>query len=199
MNQIGMGANNGLSPIQHQAITSTNAYLLSIKPIGTNLGEIRIKIQNLSLMKMPLKILSAKWWPFCSGGDELTHWGLGMYVCIIWTGSLLVHIDGLVQERCNSSALAMELRLSCTNPLISWLVACSASIQDPNQCSFIVNWTQWKELPWNINKNMKIFFLKNAFEREVYRMLAILFWPQYLIYDISSIGIPAVWKCFLYY
>ena len=26
------------------------------------------------------------------------------------------HINGLVQERCNSSALAMELRLSCTNP-----------------------------------------------------------------------------------
>ena len=26
------------------------------------------------------------------------------------------HLDGLVQERCNSSALAMELRLSCTNP-----------------------------------------------------------------------------------
>ena len=25
-------------------------------------------------------------------------------------------IDGLVQERCNSSALAMELRLSCINP-----------------------------------------------------------------------------------
>ena len=25
-------------------------------------------------------------------------------------------IDGLVQERHNSSALAMELRLSCTNP-----------------------------------------------------------------------------------
>ena len=26
--------------------------------------------------------------------------------------------DGLMQERCNSSALALELRLSCTNPLI---------------------------------------------------------------------------------
>ena len=28
------------------------------------------------------------------------------------------YIDGLVQERCNSSALAMELRLSCANPSI---------------------------------------------------------------------------------
>ena len=31
-------------------------------------------------------------------------------------GRMMVHIDGLVQERCNSSVLAMELRLSCTNP-----------------------------------------------------------------------------------
>ena len=30
------------------------------------------------------------------------------------------HIDGLVQERRNSSALAMELRLSCTNPSICY-------------------------------------------------------------------------------
>ena len=30
----------------------------------------------------------------------------------------MVNIHGLVQERRNSSALAMELRLSCTNPLI---------------------------------------------------------------------------------
>ena len=28
------------------------------------------------------------------------------------------HTNGLVQERRNSSALAMELRLSCTNPSI---------------------------------------------------------------------------------
>ena len=30
------------------------------------------------------------------------------------------HIDGLVQERRNSTANALELRLSCTNPSISW-------------------------------------------------------------------------------
>ena len=30
----------------------------------------------------------------------------------------LLHFDGLVQERRNSSALAMELRLSCINPMI---------------------------------------------------------------------------------
>ena len=31
---------------------------------------------------------------------------------------LLVHIDGLVQERRNSIVSALELRLSCTNPSI---------------------------------------------------------------------------------
>ena len=32
------------------------------------------------------------------------------------------YIDGFVQERRNSSALAMELRLSCTNPSICGIV-----------------------------------------------------------------------------
>ena len=31
---------------------------------------------------------------------------------------LIIIRDGLVQERYNSSALAVELRLSCTNPAI---------------------------------------------------------------------------------
>ena len=33
------------------------------------------------------------------------------------------HFDWLVQERRNSSALTMELRLSCTNPSIWWFVS----------------------------------------------------------------------------
>ena len=34
-----------------------------------------------------------------------------------------IHIDGFVQERCNSSALAMELHLSCINPSICHLTS----------------------------------------------------------------------------
>ena len=30
----------------------------------------------------------------------------------------MLHFDGLVQEKCNSSVLAIELHLSCTNPSI---------------------------------------------------------------------------------
>ena len=46
------------------------------------------------------------------------HW-----VCCLKTHmTCMVCIDGLVQERRNSSALAMELRLSCTNPSICYLL-----------------------------------------------------------------------------
>ena len=50
---------------------------------------------------------------------------LGNYLCTLYTRLHndwlkvlygLVQIEGLVQERRNSSALAMELRLSCINP-----------------------------------------------------------------------------------
>ena len=43
-----------------------------------------------------------------------------LYDIMIITSTLPIvgHSDGLVQERRNSSALAMELRLSCTNPSI---------------------------------------------------------------------------------
>ena len=50
----------------------------------------------------------------------------GLYLLLFssaWMRLLLYlhsHINGLVQEICNSSALAMELCLSCTNPLICW-------------------------------------------------------------------------------
>ena len=36
---------------------------------------------------------------------------------------MLLCFDGLVQERRNSSALAMELRLSCTNPSFDGLLS----------------------------------------------------------------------------
>ena len=71
VNQVSIGSNNGLSPIQCQAIIWTNAGLLSIGPLGTNFSAILIKTQNFSFTKMHLKISSAKSRPFCAGGDEL--------------------------------------------------------------------------------------------------------------------------------
>ena len=74
-NRVSIGSGNSLSPVRHQAITGSDAELLSI---GANFSEIQIKIQT----KMGLEMSSAKWRPFCPGGwvdqgvdsgDHLTH------------------------------------------------------------------------------------------------------------------------------
>ena len=63
----------------------------------------------------------------------LSLWGC-CCICLVLNRAILqwYHIDGLVQERHNSSALAVELCLSCTNPLIwaSW------SLNSPVTCLF---------------------------------------------------------------
>ena len=44
MDRVSIGSGNGLSPVRNHAITWTNVNLLSIWPLGTNFGEIPIKI-----------------------------------------------------------------------------------------------------------------------------------------------------------
>ena len=58
VNWVTIGLDNGLLPIQ------ITAEILSIGFLGTKFSEILIKLQNLSFMKMHLKILCVKWWPF---------------------------------------------------------------------------------------------------------------------------------------
>ena len=57
---------------QRQAIIRTNAGILLIRPLGTNLSEILINILIFSFKKMRLKVLSAKRRPFCLGLNVLT-------------------------------------------------------------------------------------------------------------------------------
>ena len=45
-----------------------------LNPQEQTSSETLIKIQKFSFTKIHLKISSAKWWPFCRGGDELMHW-----------------------------------------------------------------------------------------------------------------------------
>ena len=68
-----IGSDNGLSPGWRQAIIWTNAGILLNEPLGTNFSEILIGIQIFSFKKMRLKMLSAKWRPFCLGLNVLTH------------------------------------------------------------------------------------------------------------------------------
>ena len=64
VNWMGIGSGNGLSPVRCQAITWTNADVLSIGSLGANFSEISIEIQTFSFKKMCLKT-------FCSGGDSM--------------------------------------------------------------------------------------------------------------------------------
>ena len=65
-----IGSENGLSPIQCQAIIWTIAGLLLIGTLGTNFSESSIKIQKFSLKKIHFK-MSANWRPFCLGLNVL--------------------------------------------------------------------------------------------------------------------------------
>ena len=50
-------------------------------------------------------------------GHETAGFAVKRFKCTV--RALIRYIDGLVQERCNSSANALELRLFCTNPSTS--------------------------------------------------------------------------------
>ena len=63
MNWINIGSGNGWSPVRNQAITWTNAALLSIRPFGTNQWNLD---QNAKRFIQMAAILST--------GDELTDW-----------------------------------------------------------------------------------------------------------------------------
>ena len=69
-----ISSDNGLSPDRHQAIISTNAGILLIGPLGTNISEILIEIHTFLFKKMHLIITSGKGQPFCIGLNMLTHW-----------------------------------------------------------------------------------------------------------------------------
>ena len=66
-----IGSDNGLAPGRRQAIIWTNAGILLIRPLGTNISEILIGIQTFWFKKMHLKMSSAKWRPFCLGLNVL--------------------------------------------------------------------------------------------------------------------------------
>ena len=61
-----IGSDNGLSPGRRQTIIWTNAGILLIGLLGTNLNEILIEIDSFSFKNMHLNMLSGKWWPFFS-------------------------------------------------------------------------------------------------------------------------------------
>ena len=95
-----INSDNGLAPVRCQAISLTNADLLSIWPVGINFGEILIKIYKFSFKIMHFKMSSAKRRPFCSVVHVLM--GSTMFVItmvIIW----LSHSYGIASRSLNDS------------------------------------------------------------------------------------------------
>ena len=64
-NLIIIGSYNGLSASQWQAIIWTDAAILLIRTLGTNINEVLNKIHTFSFKKTHWKMLSAKWQQFC--------------------------------------------------------------------------------------------------------------------------------------
>ena len=60
-----IGSDNGLSPGRRQAIIWTNAGILLIGTLGTDVSEILVKTCTFSLKKMLFKMLSGKRRPSC--------------------------------------------------------------------------------------------------------------------------------------
>ena len=67
-----IGSDSSLLPDRRQAIIWTYAGILLIGPLGTNFGEISIKIHTFLFKKMHLKMSSAKWQQFCLGLNVLS-------------------------------------------------------------------------------------------------------------------------------
>ena len=146
-----IASDNGLSPGRRQTIIWTNAGILLIGPLGTNFNEILIEIHTFSLKKMPLKMSSAKWRPFCLSLNVLT---------------LQVPLDSV----CNS-CLCLSLRLQLFIRTWSFHRNCTLShiyyqyILDGEQAA----------LQLNLNATLRFFKISSFISEMVWLMDKIFF------------------------
>ena len=102
-------------------------------------------------------------WDVLSVFMRSRHGQYSAYVVLLQYHLLLNHyIDGLVEERRNSSALAMELCLSCTNPLIYQeymyfvrIILCSTVITKPVSVAGKRQWCVWIRIFLRLEKNSR--------------------------------------------
>ena len=74
-----IGSDNGLVPGQCQAIIWTNARILLIRTLGTNVSEINTFYSREMYLKMP----SVKWRQFCLGVNVLGYNRIDCGVCML--------------------------------------------------------------------------------------------------------------------
>ena len=86
-----IGSDNDLSPGRRQPIIWTNAGILLIRPLGTNISELLSGNHTFSV-KMHSEMSSAKWRPFCLSLNVLSieqlHWDHSGYVVSQWETTL---------------------------------------------------------------------------------------------------------------
>ena len=131
-----IGSGKGMVLEQYQAISwiSDDLWEVTINDTVRHLTKCSLKncvCSYLYFMKAFMKMVFSKLKPICSGlrFTELIMICSGLSELTIILGllcsiSVLLPVDVLVQERRNSSALAMELRLSCTSPSMYSLIHC---------------------------------------------------------------------------
>ena len=105
MSWVIIGSDNGLLPDQCQDITWTHADWMWIGPLGKNFGEIQMKIQNFSFMKMDLRMLSAQGRPLCPGGDEWKMVKLTMMVQLTHYGPVTAYVSTVLGQLGSSYGL----------------------------------------------------------------------------------------------
>ena len=155
-------SDNDLSPGQGQAITWTNAGILSTGPLGTNFSEILIEICTFSFKKMHLKMLSGKWRPSCPGLSVLTMIQGRCYRCtgfsylyhnifvlnIIYVQMYLCANISLLSKPTIVSMLFLNIWLCMTSHLIPlWLMEAIA-LWVFRVASIKLSTPAWDEVKW---------------------------------------------------
>ena len=100
-----IGSDNGLSPGRRQAIIWTNAGILLIGPLGTNFSEILVEIHTFWLNKMPSKMLSGKWRPFCLGLNVLNDICRFLNFFSVNTFTTFIAISQSYHQICNGNTI----------------------------------------------------------------------------------------------
>ena len=121
-----IGSDNGLSPGRRQAIIWTNAEILLIGPLGTNIREILSEIYTFSFKKMHLKMSSGKWQPSCI----LSRPQCVKKHCLLWSKPT-VQTDETTMGSWVSHCMALQL------------VVMEATLSVARACIIMVMDTKW--------------------------------------------------------
>ena len=92
VNWVIIGSDYGLYPVQHQAISWTNADISQVEPLVTKFNELLIEIQIFLIRELFLQTSSAKSWQFCYGRQRINSSHPSAAYVRQWIVSALVQI-----------------------------------------------------------------------------------------------------------